>query len=134
MVRPKPSAKSLANLKPARKGEVRNPLGRPPTPPDIKEALEAMLPNAVNRLGQLVLSENEKVALQAVQVVLERNLGKAIATKIDVKANLNTLHLEALRLIEARRADRMKTIEGTQNPSEIVLPKPNKTEDPEISS
>ena len=107
MARPKPSAKSLANLKPIKPGEVRNPNGRAPTPPDVKEALQAMLPHAVTRLGQLLMSDNEKIAIKAVEVVLDRNLGKAIATKIDVKADLGNMHLQLLEEIRARRAERL---------------------------
>ena len=107
MARPKPTAKALANLKPARPGEVRNPTGRPKTPPDVKEALQAMLPQAVKRLGELLISDNEKIALAATQVVLDRNLGKAIATKVDVKADLGALHLQLLEDIRLRRQERL---------------------------
>lgn len=107
MARPKPTAKALANLKPVQPGEVRNPTGRPKTPPDVKEALRAMLPSAVTRLGELLMSDNEKIAIKAVEVVLDRNLGKAIATKIDVKADMGQMHLQLLEEIRARRAERL---------------------------
>lgn len=125
MARPKPTAKSLANLKPAKPGEVRNPLGRPGTPPDVKEALRAMLPAAVKRLGELMLSDNERIAVQAVQVVLDRNLGKAIATKIDVKADLSQMHLQLLEEIRARRAERI----GAPAPMVDVTPTEKKPEE-----
>lgn len=99
------SPNSLANLKPAKKGEVRNPHGGPKTPPDVKEALQAMLPQAVKRLGELLMSDNEKIVIKAVEVVLDRNLGKAVATKIDVKADMGLLHLEKLQEILARRRE-----------------------------
>ena len=98
---------SLAALRPAKKGEVRNPHGGPKTPPDVKEALQAMLPQAVTRLGELLMSDNEKIAIKAVEVVLDRNLGKAIATKIDVKTDMGSLHLQLLEEIRARRAERL---------------------------
>ena len=98
---------SLAALRPAKKGEVRNPHGGPKTPPDVKEALRAMLPSAVTRLGELLMSDNEKIAIKAVEVVLDRNLGKAIATKIDVKADMGQMHLQLLEEIRARRAERL---------------------------
>lgn len=123
MARPKPTAKSLANLKPVQPGEVRNPTGRPKTPPDVKEALQAMLPQAVTRLGQLLMSDNEKIALAATQVVLDRNLGKAIATKVDVKADLGAMHLQLLEEIRARRQERL----GGQ----IVDVTPNENKDEE---
>lgn len=125
-----PTAKQLAALKPIKPGEVRNPTGRPKTPPDVKEALQAMLPAAVKRLGELLLSDNEKIAVQAVQVVLDRNLGKAVATKIDVKADLGQMHLQLLEEIRARRAERIgQTIDvtpaHTDKVSEYDPPKSN---------
>lgn len=121
-----PPAASLANLKPAKPGEVRNPHGRPKTPEDVKQALAAMLPAAVKRLGELLLSDNEKIAVQAVQVVLDRNLGKAIATKIDVKADMGQLHLQLLEEIRARRQERI----GGQAPMVDVTPKEGGTQTP----
>jgi hypothetical protein len=98
---------TLAALRPAKPGEVRNPTGRPATPPDVKEALRAMLPAAVKRLGELLMSDNEKIAVQATQIVLDRNLGKAIATTIDVKADMGQMHLQLLEEIRARRQERL---------------------------
>jgi hypothetical protein len=102
---------------------VRNPTGRPKTPPDVKQALQAMLPQAVTRLGELLMSNNEKIALAATQVVLDRNLGKAVATKIDVKADLGAMHLQLLEDIRARRQERL----GGQ----IVDVTPNENKDEE---
>ena len=104
----KPKRGGAANLIPRRKGDPGLPgAGRPKTPPDVKQALAAMLPAAVKRLGELLLSDNEKIAVQAVQVVLDRNLGKAIATKVDVKADLGAMHLQLLEEIRARRLERL---------------------------
>lgn len=129
-----PTAKQLAALRPIQKGEVRNPHGRPKTPPDVKEALAAMLPAAVKRLGELLLSDNEKIAVQAVQVVLDRNLGKAIATKIDVKADLGQMHLQLLEEIRARRQDRIgQAIDVTPQVEEGDTQKVS-VHDPEISN
>ena len=102
-----PTEKQLAALRPIKPGEVRNPTGRPKTPPDVKAALAAMLPSAVTRLGELLMSDNEKIAIKAVEVVLDRNLGKAIATKIDVKADMGQMHLQLLEEIRARRQERL---------------------------
>lgn len=96
---------TLANLKPWTKGHRPVSPGRKPTPPDVKEALQAMLPQAVKRLGELLMSDNEKIVIKAVEVVLDRNLGKAVATKIDVKADMGLLHLEKLQEILARRRE-----------------------------
>lgn len=111
---------TLAALRPAKPGEVRNPTGRPKTPPDVKQALQAMLPQAVTRLGELLMSNNEKIALAATQVVLDRNLGKAVATKIDVKADLGAMHLQLLEDIRARRQERLggQIVDVTPNAGE----------------
>lgn len=111
---------TLAALRPAKPGEVRNPTGRPKTPPDVKQALQAMLPQAVTRLGELLMSNNEKIALAATQVVLDRNLGKAVATKIDVKADLGAMHLQLLEDIRARRQERLggQIVDVTPNAEE----------------
>jgi hypothetical protein len=58
------------------KGSTANPGGRPKTPEDIKEALAAANPRAIARLIELIDSKNEKVALKACELVIERNLGK----------------------------------------------------------
>ena len=130
--------KSLANLRPPIKpGEVLNPTGRPKTPPDVKEALAAMLPAAVKRLGELLMSDNEKIAIQATQVVLDRNLGKASATTIDVKADLGAMHLQLLEEIRARRAERLggpmvdvtPARGDTHNPYETATQNTNKSND-----
>lgn len=59
-----------------KKGSTANPGGRPRTPADIKSAFDAATPRAVERLLELLESENEKVALKAAELVLERSLGK----------------------------------------------------------
>lgn len=57
-------------------GQSGNPRGRPKTPEETKRALRAMLPDAVAALGGLLKSADEKVRLAAVQVVLNRVLGR----------------------------------------------------------
>lgn len=58
------------------KGSTANPGGRPKTPEDIKKAFEAANPRAVERLIELLESKNEKVALRAAEIIIERTLGK----------------------------------------------------------
>ena len=56
----------------------RNKGGRPPIDPDVKAALAAACPRAVERLVELVESDDERIALAAAQAVVERLLGKAV--------------------------------------------------------
>lgn len=63
--------------KPFPKGVSGNPGGKKPMDPDVKEALEKLTPRAVERLGQILDSHDEKVAVVAAKEVLDRNLGKA---------------------------------------------------------
>jgi hypothetical protein len=61
---------------PFQKGQSGNPGGRKPIPPEVKEALKAMEPRAVERLRELLESDDDKIAMAAVKEVLDRNLGK----------------------------------------------------------
>jgi hypothetical protein len=64
---------------PWKPGQSGNPSGKPKTPEDVREALKALTMPAVIRLGELLAQkENVSVAMRAVEVVLERNLGKAV--------------------------------------------------------
>ncbi len=59
----------------------RNPGGRPPVPPEVKEALSALLPRSVEVLQELLGEsgkplEEPRLALEAAQTVQNRVLGK----------------------------------------------------------
>jgi hypothetical protein len=77
--------------------------------------LEDLTPRAIARLGRLVESDNETVALGAVREVLDRNLGKAKATlQVDV-THTSVLHLQALEEIAERKRNQLlasQTIDG----------------------
>ena len=67
--------------------------------------LESLTPVAVNRLAQLVRSENEPVALGAIKEVLDRTQGKAKqAVTVDVTST-HVLHLQALEELARRSRD-----------------------------
>ncbi len=53
-----------------------NPGGRPKVTAEAKDALRAALPRAIQRLRELMDSDDERVALSACQAVIDRNLGK----------------------------------------------------------
>lgn len=69
-----------------KKGKSGNPSGRKPIPPEIKEALTSLVPRAVDRLKEIVETSNdEKVIIQAVNVVLDRVYGKPLQA-VDMKS------------------------------------------------
>lgn len=75
-----PENKSRAAGKPKRggfqPGVSGNPGGRPKTNPEVKAALKAACPRAVARLVELLESDDERVALRAAEVIIERVEGK----------------------------------------------------------
>ena len=89
----------------ARGSRALNPAGT-----DIRKArmlnqLNQLTPRAIARLGQLIESDSEQVALGAVKEVLDRNLGKPKASlDVKVEASLSALHLQALEELAARQA------------------------------
>jgi ATP:corrinoid adenosyltransferase len=71
------------------KGVSGNPTGRKPIPPEIKEALTALVPRAIERLtGIINESEDDKLVMDAVKVVLDRVYGKP-AQALDIESNNN---------------------------------------------
>lgn len=70
------TAQQLANLKPAKKGEVRNPKGRNGhcTPDAIRELARRSSPTAIRKLVKLISSKDDRVALQAAAKVIEIGL------------------------------------------------------------
>lgn len=73
----------------------------------LKRKLDGLTERAIARLGRLVESENETVALGAVREVLDRNLGKAKATlQVDV-TQTHVLHLQALEEIAERKRNQL---------------------------
>jgi hypothetical protein len=81
----------------------------------LKRKLDDLTERAIARLGRLVESDNETVALGAVREVLDRNLGKAKATvQVDVMQT-HQIHLEALVEISERKRNQLlasQTIDG----------------------
>ena len=73
----------------------------------LKRKLDDLTERAIARLGRLVESDNETVALGAVREVLDRNLGKAKATvQVDV-TQTHVLHLQALEEIAERKRNQL---------------------------
>jgi hypothetical protein len=80
-----PARDALGRILP---GASLNPGGRPKTPLEIRELLTSALPVAVDRLVDLVNSKDERIALLAIQVLLNRVLGRD-ATAAEVIAQQN---------------------------------------------
>lgn len=70
-------AGNVANLRPAKKGEVRNPKGRNQhVSPEIKELARSACPAALKKLISLINSPDERVAMVAAKEVLDRGYGR----------------------------------------------------------
>ena len=76
--------------------------------------LEGLTPRAISRLGKLVESDNESVALASAKEILDRTLGKAKqSVSVDLTSN-GALHLAALaELTERARIAERNTIDVT---------------------
>ncbi len=57
-------------------GRSANPGGRPGVPEVIKATLRELSPRAVERLGELLDSEDERIQLEAAKAILDRHLGR----------------------------------------------------------
>ncbi len=100
-----------------KKGSVLNPKGPDWVRARMKRDLEGLTPRAIARLGRLIESDNEPVALGAVKEVLDRNLGK-VKQGLDVSVtHSHQLHLEALKEL-AERAKRPQVIDVTPIPTQ----------------
>jgi hypothetical protein len=82
-----------------------NPSGLDRQKARMLNQLNQLTPRAIARLGKLIDSDSEQVALGAVKEVLDRNLGKPKASlDVKVEASLSALHLQALEELAARQA------------------------------
>lgn len=87
--------------------------------------LETGMQRAAKRLVELIEHDNPSVAIAAIREVNDRVLGKP-KQAVDVQVtNVAQMHLAYLQEIQARREERMKTIEGhTDKAIEYDPPKP----------
>jgi hypothetical protein len=91
-----------------KKGQSLNPMGSADRKLVImKKKLDGLTERAIARLGQLINSDNEAVALGSIKEVLDRNLGKAKATlQLDV-THTSVIHLQALEEIAERKRNQL---------------------------
>lgn len=99
---------NLKNLRPWQPGKSANPGGRPSIPEEVKEALQAATPAAVQTLVEIMTSgKSEDTRVKAANIILERVYGKATA-QVDVRVHdVGAMHLQLLEEIRARRQDRI---------------------------
>ena len=88
-------------------GRSANPGGRPGVPEVIKATLRELSPRAVQRLGELLDSEDERIQLEAAKAILDRHLGRpAIQADLTLRGDAPAAHLQALiELARKRRAE-----------------------------
>ena len=88
-------------------GQSANPGGRPGVPEVIKATLRELSPRAVERLGELLDSEDERIQLEAAKAILDRHLGRpAIQADLTLRGDAPAAHLQALiELARKRRAE-----------------------------
>jgi hypothetical protein len=86
-------------------GTSGNTGGRPKPPAGLRTRLAELSPRAVERLGELLDSEDERVRLEAARVILDRHLGRpAIQADISLHGGPADGHLAALIDVARRRA------------------------------
>ena len=91
-------------------GRSANPGGRPGVPEVIKATLRELSPRAVERLGELLDSEDERIQLEAAKAILDRHLGRpAIQADLTLRGGASAEHLQAL--IEVARKRRAEPID-----------------------
>jgi hypothetical protein len=99
--------KLLGNF-PAKSMELgANPGGRPGVPEIVKATLRKLSPRAVERLGELLDSDDERIRLEAAKAILDRHLGRpAIQADISLRRGIADDHLAALlEMARKRRAE-----------------------------
>ena len=75
--------------------------------------LRALGPRAIAKLGKLLDSPVESVALGAAKEILDRNLGKSRqSVTVDVTST-HVLHLEALQFLAQKKRDQLQAIDIT---------------------
>ncbi len=105
-------------------GRSANPGGRPGLPDVIKATLRELSPRAVERLGELLDSEDERIQLEAAKAILDRHLGRpAIQADLTVRGSASTDHLEAL--IEMARKRRAEPIDLDERDVLDITPCPS---------
>ena len=105
-------------------GTSGNAGGRPKPPDGLKTRLAELSPCAVERLGELLDSVDERVRLEAAKAILDRHLGRpAIQADISVRRAEADGHLAALIEVARRRAAEPIMLEDVE--VEVIEPLPH---------
>lgn len=83
------------------KGHSPNPGGRKPMPAEVREILDASTPNAARRLCAIALDDAHPSQLRAIELVLDRGLGK-VAQAVEVSTPDGSVARAALELAQLR--------------------------------
>lgn len=85
------------------KGVSGNPSGKDRLEKMAAIKVRGMTLKAIDRLGEMMVDADPKVALPACKEILERSLGRARqSVSVDVQHSLSQQHLAALKLINER--------------------------------
>ena len=105
-------------------GRSANPGGRPGVPDVIKATLRELSPRAVERLGELLDSDDERIQLEAAKAILDRHLGRpAIQADVTVRGGTSAEHLQAL--LEVARKRRAEPIDLDERDVLDITPCPS---------
>lgn len=86
-------------------GTSGNPGGRPKPPVGLRARLAELSPRAVERLGELLDSGDERVRLEAARTILDRQLSRpAIQIDLTVRGDASADYLQALIETARRRS------------------------------
>src|SRR5262245_40865126 len=87
------------------RGTSGNPGGTPKLPDGLRTRLAEMSTRAVERLSEMLDSDDERVRLEAARVILDRHLGRpAIQADISFHRGAEDAHIAALLETARRRA------------------------------
>lgn len=89
--------KGLENLIPWKPGQSGNPRGRPKIDPEVKALLAAKGPRAIERICELIESDDERIALMAAKEIADRAYGKA-KTIEDEESDARSVTINILRM------------------------------------
>jgi hypothetical protein len=80
-------------------------LGRAKPPDGLRTRMAELSPRAIERLGELLDSDDERVRLEAAKTILDRHLGRpAIRADISLHRGIGDQHIAALLEVARRRA------------------------------
>ena len=101
------------------KGKSGNPGGKSTSEAAALLRIKGLTFRAIERMGKLMESDNEAVALNAAKDILDRGLGKARQNvAVDVQHSLSDMHLAALKVLSERaRIAQSVTIEAEPLPT-----------------